>query len=125
MKKIILSVFIAVFILEACSPKTSKSTTATTTAVAPPTVNSEPNEAMLTAIKTRFSDATIDDLQKGKEIYYGACTHCHGAKSIVKREEQEWTSIMDEMAPKAKLNTKERENVWKYIMGVKLSSTAK
>lgn len=112
--KISLLAFSAIFILAACkSKKAAKSTSS---------VNMEPNEAMLASIKTRFSDATFEDLQNGKSIYYGACTHCHHTKNIVKREELEWASILDEMAPKAKLTTKERESVWKYIMGVKLAA---
>ena len=97
----------------ACTPKGSKSTAASN--------STEPTDASLTAAKTKFPDVTIDVLKKGHSIYYGACTRCHGAKNIVKRDEKEWVGILDDMAPKAKLQPEEKDAVWKYIMSVKLT----
>ena len=77
---------------------------------------------MVTAGKTKFPDLTLDILKKGQAIYNGACTNCHKAKSIVKRDEQEWVGILDKMSPKAKLLAEEKDAVWKYIMSVKLAA---
>src|SRR5438270_2976106 len=115
MKKIIL--FISIVTLVACKPKAVASKS--TPSAAPST---EPTEVQLAAAKEKFPDATMDVLKKGHSIYYGACTRCHGAKSIDKRGEAEWVSILDDMAPKAKLTDVEKDAVWKYIMAVKLSA---
>lgn len=106
--------------LFACSPKTNKSAAST---VAPaPAGSSEPTEAQLTAAKTRFPDVTMETLKKGQTIYYGPCTHCHGDKGINRRDEKEWSAVLDDMAPKAKLSAEEKDAVWKYIMSVRLAS---
>lgn len=115
-KKIILSAFSIALVLVACSPKTSKSTAAATP------VSLEPSEAMVTAGKAKFPDVTLDELKKGQTIYNGQCTKCHNAKRIEKRDEKEWISVLDEMAPKAKLLPEEKDAVWKYIMSVKLAA---
>lgn len=123
MKKLILILTASTFMF-ACTPKASKNTAATTPAG--PTVSAEmstePNEAQVTTAKAKFPDVTLDVLKKGHSIYYGACTHCHGAKNIVKRDEKEWVGILDDMAPKAHLTSEEKDAVWKYIMSVKLAA---
>ncbi len=113
MKKIILLAFTATLILSSCAKK------GTAKANAPDT---GPTDAQLTAVKTKFPDATLDVLKKGHSIYNGACTKCHGAKNIVKRDEAEWVKILDRMAPKANLAPADKDAVWKYIMSVKLSA---
>lgn len=124
MKKLIL--FGAVIILTfACTPKASKSTASSTAAGhAPnaPSAKNGPNEENLTAAKTKFADVTMDQLSKGHSIYFGACTKCHGSKNIARRDEKEWTEVLNEMAPKAHLEADEKEAVWRYIMSVKLAS---
>jgi hypothetical protein len=102
--------------LAGCSPKASKSTAAT------PSPSNGPGEAQLAAAKTRFTGVTLAELKKGHEIFYGPCTNCHGAKGILTRDEKEWVSIVDRMAPKAHLKNDEKEAVWRYIMSVKLSA---
>ena len=126
MKKLILLSFASVFIF-ACTPKTVKSTAGGT--VSNPTVSpapgdaaTEPGEAQLTAAKAKFPDVTLDVLKKGHSIYYGACTRCHGAKNIERRDEKEWVEVLNDMAPKAALLPAEKDAVWKYIMAVKLSA---
>ncbi len=122
MKKIILTTFTAILFLAACSPKASKSAATTTPAAAPAKNPTEPTETSLAMAKTKFPDVTLDVLKKGHSIYYGACTRCHGTKSIERRDEKEWVGILDNMAPKARLLPEEKEAVWKYIMSVKLLS---
>src|SRR5436305_1026479 len=100
-KKIILSAFSIALVLVACSPKTSKSTAAT--APAKKTSPAEPTEFQLTAVKTKYPDATIDVLKKGYSIYYdGACIRCHGPKNIERRDEKEWVGVLDNMAGPSK-----------------------
>lgn len=116
MKKVFLMACVAGLFLAACKSKSK------TTAAAPVTVSTDPSDASLAAVKTKYPDATMDVLQKGHSIYYGACTRCHGAKSITRHDEKEWVGILDNMAPKAKLQPEEKDAVWKYIMSVSLSA---
>lgn len=111
MKKYIVLILVAV--LASCTAKKKSA--------APENVT----QAQLQAAKTKFSDVTMDQLKNGYTIYNnGACTNCHGAKSITSRDEAAWTGIMDRMAPKAHLTPTEREAVWRYIMAVKLASNS-
>ena len=118
--KIGILAFSAIVFLAACSPKTAKTTSSSSPA--PAASSTEPSEAMVTAGKTKFPDVTLDVLKKGQTIYNGPCTRCHGAKSIVKRDEKEWVEVLNDMAPKANLSVEDKDAVWKYIMSVKLAS---
>lgn len=98
-------------ILAGC--KSKKNTTETT---------SEPNDnaMQLAAARTKFPNATEPEMKKGKEVYFGtSCTSCHGAKAITNVPAEEWPSIIDRMAIKAKITEEEKDAVLKYVTGVK------
>lgn len=121
MKKLFLLGAAAILVF-ACTPKAGKGTGASaTTAVSPATKNA-PTEANLTAVKTKYPDATMDQLNLGHSLYYGACTKCHNPKNPNRWDEKEWVGILNEMAGKAKLSDAEKDAVWKYVMGIKLAS---
>ena len=88
------------------------------------TVSTDSTEAQLIAAKTKFPDVTMEILKKGNTIFHGVCTNCHGAKDkdIAMHTEQELSGVLDKMAPKAELSAEQKDNVWKYIMSVKLAS---
>jgi mono/diheme cytochrome c family protein len=124
MKKLFL-LSAAVILAVACTPKASKSVASSNTgATAPagPSGGSAPTEKELTAAKTKFADVSLDQLQKGHSIYFGACTKCHAPENPNKGSEGKWSHVLDEMAPKANLNADEKEAVWRYIMSVRLAS---
>ena len=117
MKQIFFSTcIVACALLIACSPKGGK-----TTAVTAPAV--DPMEAQLAAAKTKYPDATSDQLKKGTVVYYGeACTRCHSAKEITNFSAEELPGIIDHMAKKAKISAEDKDAVLKYVMGVRLAS---
>jgi cytochrome c5 len=127
MKKIFVLSAAVVFVY-ACTPKANKTaassstTTEKSTASTAPAGSSVPSEKELTAAKTKFPDVSLDQLQKGHSIYFGACTKCHGAENPTKGSEGKWAHVLDEMAPKANLSADEKESVWRYIMSVRLAS---
>jgi len=84
--------------------------------------STEPTEAQLTAGKTKFPGITMDALKKGHSIFYGSCTNCHGAKNIKSYTEEEFSGILDKMAPKANLTADEKDAVLKYAVSVKLAN---
>jgi cytochrome c5 len=112
MKHIIIAVTVLLF-AAACTSKKKASATAEST---------KPTEAQLQAVKAKNADITMETLEKGHSIYYGACTRCHGAKNITSRSEEEWPKILDKMAPRAKLTQEEKSAVYNYVMGVKLTA---
>jgi hypothetical protein len=64
----------------------------------------------------------MDDLKKGHDIFYGACTNCHGAKDVTGFDEERLRKTIDAMAPKAKLSETEKEAVWRYALAVNLAA---
>ncbi len=116
MKKLFFSTCVVAILLIACSPKGGKTTAASTPAV-------DPMEAQLAAAKTKYPDATSDQLKKGTLVYYGeACTRCHSAKTITHFSAEELPGIIDNMARKAKISAEDKDAVLKYVMGVRLAS---
>jgi hypothetical protein len=121
MKKIFFSITaIACVLLVACSPKAGK-TTATT--VTPSKQVVDPMETQLTAAKTKYPDATTDQLQKGSTLYFGEpCTRCHSAKTITDFSAEELPGIIEHMAKKARISAEEKDALLKYVMGVRLAA---
>lgn len=118
MKKVFfIGALVAVVIISACSPKGNKATTTTTSN------NADAAAAQLAAAKTKYPDATSEQMQKGTAVYFGdACTRCHGAKTITRFSAEELPGIIDDMARKAKISAEEKDAVLKYVMGVRLAA---
>src|SRR4051812_17401235 len=76
------------------------------------TTTTDPYQAQLAAVNTKFPGTTKETLQQGLALYYGACTRFHGAKEITSRSLEEWPSILDRMAPKSKITAEEKDAVW-------------
>lgn len=127
MKKILVYAIAIVTVLMAiqCSPKTSKSTTASSertnsnassqpTAVETPKPTNEPTTPVATkpiddglAMKERLTD--------GKQIFSTSCKKCHALYEPSSRTAQEWKPILVVMTAKAKLSTVETSKVADYI----------
>ena len=87
--------------------------------------NSSPNfDTQLSAIKSRFPDATTEELKMGHGIYTGACTRCHGQKEVTGYTEEKLLGIVDVMAKKAAISAKEKQALIRFAVGVR-STAAK
>jgi len=113
MKKAIIAPLAIIFIAMACK---SKQATTTSTAASPGI------DAQLAAVQTRFPDATKDELQKGHDIYTGACTKCHGTKDVTAYDEPKLLQIVDVMAGKAHLTAPEKQALIRFAVGVRATS---
>ncbi len=51
----------------------------------------------------------------GKQTYTAKCGKCHSLKEPQTYDAPKWVKIVDWMAPKAKLNAAEKENVLAYV----------
>jgi len=81
-----------------------------------------PGETELATAKTRFPDVSLEQLQQGHTLFYGACTDCHKAKNIKGYNETELSEILDKMAKKAELSKTQHEAVWRYMITVRLAA---
>lgn len=123
-------------IIVACN-STKKSTTSTAVAPATPTTPSTPavaskpangvyapGEVELTAVKTKFPDATIETLKEGYAIYaQGPCTNCHKPKNIYDGSDVHWKPVIDNMAEKAGITAAQKDAVFKYVMAIRAAQT--
>ncbi len=63
-------------------------------------------------VETKKENAMVDE---GKVIYTAKCGKCHDLKDPQTYDAPKWVKIVDWMAPKAKLNATEKENVLAYV----------
>jgi cytochrome c2 len=136
MKKTII-IFLTAFILYSCAKKMTPSTsaassnTASTNAVAAVVSESKPTEmkketpvAPVTSEATIMTETTATDaistkketkeVVAGKEVFKAKCGRCHELKAPENYTAAKWVKIVDWMAPKAKLDASEKENVLAY-----------
>ncbi|MCC6370389.1 MAG: hypothetical protein IT236_05225 [Bacteroidia bacterium] len=79
-----------------------------------------PGEKELTALKSYYKDATMEELNEGHSIYTaGNCTKCHGPFDIYKIQAGNWKSILTDMARRANLSEANAEAVNKYFIAIK------
>src|SRR5438067_1970148 len=55
-------------------------------------------------------------IAQGKTVYIAKCGRCHGLKNTAKYTPERWTTILQKMIPKAKLDESEAEQVTAYVI---------
>ncbi len=123
MKKIIIILFVAIA-LYSCSKKMTPATSTTaaaseaisTATVASAAGNVKPSivEIKPIAIEPTIKKETTE-VTVGKETYKAKCGRCHNLKDPEDYTATRWVKIIDWMAPKAKLEAVEKENVLAYV----------
>ena len=130
----------SVIVLVSCHGTKKGSTTQTassnppaTTPTPPPTVVTEtvsaaplllrngivPTDLELQAIKQKYPETTAQNLANGHELYIGTCTDCHRKKNIFAYSESRWKEIVDDMAPRSKLDAQQTDDLYKYVLSMK------
>ncbi|MGH2664298.1 c-type cytochrome [Flavobacterium sp.] len=94
-KSKILAVAILGVIIYSCSPKVV--TTAPVTEVKPVAVDLAP------------------ELAEGKNLYENNCVKCHKLFPATRHTKEEWVSVLDRMAPKAKITDVQKASIYNYI----------
>jgi cytochrome c5 len=108
MKKIAITILAVGAIVVACkSKKTMNSSKEAVT------------DAQLTAVQSRFPDATKAELEKGYAVYTGPCTRCHGTKDVTAYTEPKLLEIVDAMSKKAKITPEEKQALVRFAVGVR------
>ena len=85
-------------------------TTSTANAAATVTTAARPTNATGTGTGASSSEAIA-----GQTIYNEKCNRCHGLKVVSDYTADRWVSIMQVMAPKARLTEVEKANVLVYV----------
>ena len=76
----------------------------------------EVSAAMAAAATARGDDP--DGLGRGRDLYVGRCTRCHGAVAVASRTPQQWREIVPRMAVKARLTEAETADLAAYVAAV-------
>ena len=58
---------------------------------------------------------TLADLTRGHDVFVSRCSSCHGLPRPEVKSPEEWTSVLDEMAARAKLSAADRDLVNRYL----------
>jgi cytochrome c5 len=133
MKKTIV-IFLTAFVLYSCAKKMTPATSSpiTTTKassevkadnpagpVPPPMATIEPTiPATLEEAKPIVDPSEKKETKQvmaGKETFNAKCGRCHDLKTPETYTATKWVKIIDWMAPKAKLDASEKENVLAYV----------
>jgi cytochrome c5 len=78
-----------------------------------------PTDLELQAIKQKYPETTAQNLANGHELYIGTCTDCHRKKNIFAYSESRWKEIVDDMAPRSKLDAQQTDDLYKYVLSMK------
>ena len=116
MKKTLLIATVIISLTVACKSKKSVTTT---------TPSEVTTVAQLTAVQTRFPDATKAELEKGYSVYTGACTKCHGTKDVTVYTEPKLLEIVDVMAIKSHLTPEDKQALIRFAVGVRATTPSK
>lgn len=60
-------------------------------------------------------NATLPELQQGRDLYINNCGKCHGLYSPDNYTSSQWKSILNSMVPRTGLTTAEAQLVTKYV----------
>lgn len=83
-----------------------------------------PGDLELQAIKLKYPETTAQNLANGHELYIGTCTDCHRKKNIFAYSESKWKEIIDDMAPRSKLNAQQTDDLYKYVLSMKATQNS-
>ena len=74
--------------------------------------------------KQKWSDANMDQLQKGYHLYVNKCAGCHYLHDPKEYSEQKWKTEIPEMGKRAYLSDLETDLVLRFILTKKYTSTS-
>ncbi len=129
MKKAIV-IFLTALALYSCAKRIAPTTNAANTAsdvkadkitapAPPPVAESQPTATAITNEAVALSEPVVKTETKqitaGKETFKAKCGRCHDLKEPETYNAEKWVKIIDWMAPKAKLDASEKENVLAYV----------
>ncbi len=112
MKKSLIITSVVVSILFACTAK--KATTGMETPKAEATLSSK-----LSAVQTKYPDATLAELEKGKSVSKTACVSCHKEKDYTLKTDEKMFKEIDVMSKKAKISDSDKQALIRYVTALR------
>ncbi len=73
----------------------------------------------------KWPGTTKEDLEAGRNIYRNQCTQCHSNFPITKFSEKKWRHEIDDMSPKAKLTSEQKEKLTRFILSYREANEIK
>ena len=74
-----------------------------------------PTEAHLARARALWPDTTRASLERGRSLYVARCSGCHPLHPPATQPAARWVTVLDEMAPRARLTPTERDLVLRYL----------
>jgi cytochrome c5 len=62
------------------------------------------------------NSVTLAELQAGRRLYIDKCSSCHALYLPQKYTSRDWHHWVNKMAPKAKVDSAEREKILNYVL---------
>lgn len=81
--------------------------------------------AQVTAVQSRYPDATKEELLRGYEVYSGPCTKCHKTRDLTGFTEQKLMNVIDRMAKRSKITTEEKQALTRFAIGLRATRPSK
>ena len=75
----------------------------------------KPNHGTTTEKPIVFTPSTNENLAQGKVLFENNCGKCHDLPSVTSFNDEKWKSVVDWMAPKAKLTAQQADMVYSYV----------
>ena len=75
----------------------------------------KPNTGTFTQTPINATTSVNENLAQGKVVFENNCGKCHGLPALEKYDDEKWKSIVDWMAPKAKLTSQQADLVYLYV----------
>ncbi len=128
MKKAIV-IFLSAITLYSCAKRITSNKIATNSSEVKVNDPLQPATPPMSEVKTVAAPVVVDlkdmpepkikkesiEVAAGKETFKAKCGSCHELKPAETYTSAKWVKIIDWMAPKAKLNASEKENVLAYV----------
>lgn len=75
----------------------------------------KPNTGTVAQTPINATTSVNENLAQGKVVFENNCGKCHGLPALEKYDDEKWKSIVDWMAPKAKLTSQQADLVYLYV----------
>ena len=66
----------------------------------------------------RWPDMDEAKFEQARSVYIERCSSCHNVVPPKELSLEKWKETLDKMTPRAKLNSEQKEMIWRYISAV-------
>lgn len=77
--------------------------------------STDPGNLYIPSVSDTTANASLEDLQKGRELYINNCGECHSYYIPESLNKSQWQNALNKMVPKTNLSSSEADLVEKYL----------